>query len=110
MSTATAPVVAPVSARPLTMRNYLAYAAGDAANNLSFTMAGMFLILYYTNVVGVEGAVIGTMFLVVRFVDHPALLVVPRLRAGCAEVWTCLRLVHLLVSPRRGPPLGVRHT
>ena len=35
--------------------------AGDAANNLSFTMAGFFLILYYTNVVGVEGAVIGTM-------------------------------------------------
>ena len=55
--------------RKLTLRNYLAYGAGDAANNLSFTMAGMFLILYYTNVVGVEGAVIGTMFLVVRFVD-----------------------------------------
>ena len=53
----------------LTLKNYLAYAAGDAANNLSFTMAGMFLILYYTNVVGVEGAVIGTMFLVVRFID-----------------------------------------
>lgn len=71
----TAPAPAPASAdvpgapRRLTLRNYLAYAAGDAANNLSFTMAGMFLILYYTNVVGVEGAVIGTMFLVVRFVD-----------------------------------------
>jgi glucuronide carrier protein len=55
--------------RKLTLRSYLAYAAGDAANNLSFTMAGMFLILYYTNVVGVEGAVVGTMFLIVRFVD-----------------------------------------
>ncbi|MBZ2195887.1 glycoside-pentoside-hexuronide (GPH):cation symporter [Occultella gossypii] len=55
--------------RAMTLKNYLGYAAGDAANNLSFTMAGMFLILYYTNVVGVEGAVIGTMFLVVRFVD-----------------------------------------
>jgi glucuronide carrier protein len=32
-------------------------------------MASMFLILYYTNVVGVEGAVVGTMFLVVRFLD-----------------------------------------
>lgn len=69
---ATAPVPAPVAAparRTLTLRNYLAYAAGDAANNLSFTMAGMFLLLYYTNVVGVEGAVVGTMFLVVRFID-----------------------------------------
>src|SRR5699024_8864636 len=26
-------------------------------------------LLYYTNVVGVEGAVVGTMFLVVRFID-----------------------------------------
>lgn len=58
-----------VTAQPLTMKNYLAYAAGDAANNVSFTMAGMFLILYYTNVVGIEGGVIGTMFLVLRFID-----------------------------------------
>jgi glucuronide carrier protein len=65
--------------RTLTLRNYLAYAAGDAANNLSFTMAGMFLILYYTNVVGVEGAVIGTMFLVVRFLDAVTDLGVGRL-------------------------------
>lgn len=57
------------TAQPLTMKNYLAYAAGDAANNVSFTMAGMFLILYYTNVVGIEGGVIGTMFLVLRFID-----------------------------------------
>lgn len=63
------PPSAPTGPRTLTLRNYLAYAAGDAANNLSFTMAGMFLILYYTNVVGVEGAIVGTMFLVVRLVD-----------------------------------------
>lgn len=66
-ATTTAPST--TAARKLTVRNYLAYAAGDAANNLSFFMASMFLTLYYTNVVGVEGAVIGTMFLVVRFVD-----------------------------------------
>lgn len=71
MSTATSPAsaAAPATRKGLTLRNYLGYAAGDAANNLSFTMAGMFLMLYYTNVVGVEGAAIGTMFLVVRFVD-----------------------------------------
>jgi glucuronide carrier protein len=56
-------------AEPLTIKNYLAYAAGDAANNVSFLMSSIFLILYYTNVVGIEGAVIGTMFLAVRFVD-----------------------------------------
>lgn len=70
MATSTSPsAVTGTGPRGLTLRNYLAYAAGDAANNLSFTMAGMFLILYYTNVVGVEGAVIGTMFLLVRFLD-----------------------------------------
>lgn len=71
--------IAATSPRKLTLRNYLAYAAGDAANNLSFTMAGMFLILYYTNVVGVEGAVIGTMFLLVRFLDAVTDLAVGRL-------------------------------
>jgi glucuronide carrier protein len=79
MDTLTPPQVrTAVTPRTLTLRNYLAYAAGDAANNLSFTMAGMFLILYYTNVVGVEGAVVGTMFLVVRFVDAVTDLVVGR--------------------------------
>jgi glucuronide carrier protein len=79
-SPAPAPTPAPATGpRKLTLRNYLAYAAGDAANNLTFTMAGMFLILYYTNVVGVEGAVIGTMFLVVRFIDAVTDLVVGRL-------------------------------
>ncbi|MCK6211198.1 glycoside-pentoside-hexuronide (GPH):cation symporter [Georgenia sp. EYE_87] len=68
-----------VAPRKLTVRNYLAYAAGDAANNLSFTMASFFLILYYTNVVGIEGAVVGTMFLVVRFVDAFTDLIAGRL-------------------------------
>ncbi|GAB2672169.1 glycoside-pentoside-hexuronide (GPH):cation symporter [Thalassiella azotivora] len=68
-ATATAPAAQSPVTRPLSRRNYLAYAAGDAANNLSFFMASMFLTLYYTNVVGIEGAVIGTMFLVVRFAD-----------------------------------------
>jgi glucuronide carrier protein len=68
-STIAAAATRTVTPRKLTLRNYLGYAAGDAANNLSFAMASMFLILYYTNVVGIEGAVIGAMFLIVRFVD-----------------------------------------
>lgn len=55
--------------KPLSAKNYLAYAAGDTAGNVCFTMAGTFLILYYTNVIGISGGVIGTMFLVLRFVD-----------------------------------------
>jgi glucuronide carrier protein len=68
----------PPTPAKLKLRSYAAYAAGDAANNLTFTMAGMFLILYYTNVVGVEGAVVGTMFLVVRFLDAFSDLIVGR--------------------------------
>src|SRR4051812_45796457 len=65
------PAVAPAAAGPkkLGWRQYSGYAAGDAANNLAFTMAGSFLLLYYTNVVGLEAAPLGTMFLLVRFWD-----------------------------------------
>jgi glucuronide carrier protein len=57
------------SAKKLTWRNYSGYAAGDAANNLAFSMASAFLLLYYTNVLGLEAAAIGTMFLLIRFWD-----------------------------------------
>jgi glucuronide carrier protein len=46
--------------------HYLGYAAGDAANNLTFSMASLFLLLYYTDVVGLAAAAVGTLFLVVR--------------------------------------------
>jgi glucuronide carrier protein len=42
-------------------------------------MASSFLLLYYTNVVGLEAAAIGTMFLLVRFWDALADLVVGRM-------------------------------
>jgi Na+/melibiose symporter-like transporter len=32
---------------------YLGYAGGDVANNLTFSLASMFLLLYYTDVVGI---------------------------------------------------------
>jgi glucuronide carrier protein len=64
--------------RKLTWTNYAGYAAGDAANNLAFSMSSMFLLLYYTNVVGLEAAAIGTMFLIIRFYDAVADLVAGR--------------------------------
>ena len=50
-------------------RQFLGYAAGDAANNLAFSMSSMFLLIYYTDVVGISAAAVGTLFLVVRFWD-----------------------------------------
>ena len=45
---------------------YLGYAAGDAANNLTFSMVSAFLLIYYTDVAGISAATAGTLFLVVR--------------------------------------------
>lgn len=80
-------VVSPVATqatvpKKLTWRNYSGYATGDAANNLAFAMSSSFLLLYYTNVVGLEAAAIGTMFLLIRFWDALADLVAGRLVDG----------------------------
>ena len=45
---------------------YLGYGAGDAANNLTFSMVSAFLLIYYTDVAGISAATAGTLFLVVR--------------------------------------------
>ena len=42
--------------KKLTLRNYVGYTAGDMANNLAFALQGMFLLIYYTNVVGLNPA------------------------------------------------------
>ena len=81
MSVSTKPGPAADTARGLKklgLRQYSGYAAGDAANNLAFSMAGSFLLLYYTNVVGLEAAPLGTMFLLIRFWDALADLGVGR--------------------------------
>ena len=48
---------------------YLGYAAGDAANNLAFSMTSMFLLVYYTDVAGISAAAAGTLFLLIRIWD-----------------------------------------
>src|SRR3954451_1726065 len=54
---------------PLRLAQYLGYGAGDAANNLAFSMTSMFLLLYYTDVLGIAATTVGTLFLVVRVFD-----------------------------------------
>lgn len=50
----------------LGVAQYLGYAGGDAANNLTFTLVSMFLLVYYTDVAGIAAAAAGTIFLVAR--------------------------------------------
>jgi glucuronide carrier protein len=54
---------APAKLRP---GQYLGYAAGEVANNLTFQMVSAFLLIYYTDVAGISAAAAGTLLLVVR--------------------------------------------
>ena len=63
------PAATPTPVPGLRKRQLIGYAAGDAANNLAFSMTSMFLLLYYTDVVGISPAAAGTLFLVVRAWD-----------------------------------------
>ncbi len=60
---------APATARKLRPLQFLGYAAGDAANNLAFSMTSFFLLIYYTDVVGISAAAAGTLFLAIRVWD-----------------------------------------
>jgi glucuronide carrier protein len=62
----TAEVAGAGDAPRLRRGQYLGYAAGDVANNLTFSMASAFLLIYYTDVVGIAAATAGTLFLVIR--------------------------------------------
>lgn len=53
----------------VSVKEKIAYGLGDTASNIIFQTVMMFLMLYYTDVVGLSPAVVGTMFLVVRIFD-----------------------------------------
>jgi glucuronide carrier protein len=55
--------------KKLSPLSVVGYGAGDAANNLAFTTATMFLLVYYTDVAGIAAAAAGTLLLVVRVFD-----------------------------------------
>ncbi len=67
------PETAPAAAKTgLKTTEYFGYALGDTASNLFFQTFGIFLTYFYTDVWGLAPAAIGTMFLVVRFLDAAA--------------------------------------
>ena len=53
----------------ISVKEKIAYGLGDTASNIIFQTVMMFLMLYYTDVVGLSPAVVGTMFLAVRIFD-----------------------------------------
>jgi GPH family glycoside/pentoside/hexuronide:cation symporter len=53
----------------LTIREKIAYGLGDTASNIIFQTVMMFLLVFYTDVVGISPAVAGSLFLAVRILD-----------------------------------------
>ena len=55
--------------RPFGMRDKLGYMFGDFGNDFSFILASTFLLKFYTDVMAVPAAVVGTIMMIARFVD-----------------------------------------
>jgi glucuronide carrier protein len=77
---------------------YLGYAAGDVANNFAFSMSSMFLLLYYTDVVGISAAAAGTLLLLVRAWDAFADLFAGRVVDSMSTRWGKFRPFLLFAS------------
>lgn len=54
---------------PFGIRDKIGYMSGDLANNLTFQFASLFLMVFYTEVWGVNPAIVGTLFAVSRVID-----------------------------------------
>lgn len=55
--------------RPFGFRDKLGYLFGDFGNDFTFILSSSFLMKFYTDVMGVSGAVVGVVMMVSRFVD-----------------------------------------
>ena len=55
--------------RPFGTRDKLGYLLGNVANDFSFAFAGVFLMVFYTKVLGIPAQVVGTLFVAARLVD-----------------------------------------
>jgi glucuronide carrier protein len=71
----------------LRLGQFLGYAAGDVANNLTFSLASAFLLIYYTDVAGIAAATAGTLFLVVRVWGGVTDLVAGRITDATSSRW-----------------------
>lgn len=55
--------------RPFGFRDKLGYLFGDFGNDFTFLLSSSFLLKFYTDVMGVNAAVVGVVMMVARFVD-----------------------------------------
>ena len=55
--------------RPFGARDKFGYLFGDLANDFSFIFASTYVMVFYTKVMGISAAMVGTMFLIARCID-----------------------------------------
>ncbi len=55
--------------RPFGIKDKIGYMFGDFGNDFTFIFSSMFFMVFYTKVMGVSAAIVGTMFLVCRVID-----------------------------------------
>lgn len=55
--------------RPFGMKDKVGYMFGDFANDFTFTLSSMFMLKFYTDVMGIPGWVVGVLMMAARFVD-----------------------------------------
>ena len=55
--------------RPFGWRDKVGYMLGNIANDFTFIFASLFLTVFYTDVLGINAGLVGTMFLISRVVD-----------------------------------------
>lgn len=66
---APAPVTEAAERRPFGLRDKIGYMFGDFGNDFTFTLQSTFFMVFYTNVVGISPAHVGTLLLCARVVD-----------------------------------------
>ncbi len=59
----------PTSVRPFGWKDKVGYMVGNVANDFTFIFASLFLQVFYTDVLGINAGIVGTMFLLSRIVD-----------------------------------------
>ena len=59
----------PATLRPFGVRDKVGYMLGYVANDFTFIFASLYLQVFYTDVLGINAGLVGTMFLISRIVD-----------------------------------------
>lgn len=59
----------PTSVRPFGMKDKLGYMFGDFGNDFTFILSSMFMMKFYTDVMGISAGLVGTLMMIARFAD-----------------------------------------